>query len=128
MAYEYYQPNPCGRNVGDCSVRAVAKALGTDWETAYILIMINGFSMGDVISSDAVWGSVLRQHGFYREAVPNTCHDCFSVTDFCKENPEGIYVLGTGGHVVTVINGNYYDAWDSGNEIPQYVWYLPKKN
>ncbi len=128
MAYIQYNPNPCGRNVGDCSVRAISKALGVDWETAYIRIMTNGYSMCDMPSSDAVWGALLRKNGFYREAIPNTCPDCFSVTDFCKENPEGIYVLGTGGHVVTVINGDYYDAWDSGNEIPQYVWYLPKKN
>lgn len=31
-----YNPNPAGRRVGDCAVRAVAKALDTDWETAYI--------------------------------------------------------------------------------------------
>lgn len=123
MAYEYYNPNPVGRNVGDCSVRAISKALNTDWETAYILIMINGFSMGDVISSDAVWGSVLRQHGFNRSVIPNSCPDCFTVADFCKENPEGIFVLGTGGHVVTVKDGVLYDAWDSSHEIPQFVWY-----
>ena len=27
-----YNPSPTGRNVGDCAVRAIAKALGTDWE------------------------------------------------------------------------------------------------
>lgn len=34
-----YQPNPCGRNVGDCAVRAISKALGMDWETAYAVFM-----------------------------------------------------------------------------------------
>lgn len=29
-----YNPNPTGRNVDDCAVRAVSKALNTDWETA----------------------------------------------------------------------------------------------
>lgn len=128
MAYKYYNPNPMQRNVGDCSVRAVAKALGTDWETAYIEIMINGYDMGDMPSSDAVFGSVLRQNGFKRAIVPNSCPDCYTIADFCKENPEGIFVLGTGGHVVTAIDGDYYDSWDSGQEIPLYVWYLPKKN
>ena len=123
MAYEYYNPNPVGRNVGDCSVRAVAKALGTDWETAYILIMINGFSMGDVISSDAVWGSVLRQHGFNRSVIPNSCPDCFTAEDFLKDHPKGVYVLGLGGHVATAIDGVLYDSWDSSHEIPQFFWY-----
>ncbi len=29
MRYEWYNPNPSDRNVGDCTVRAVSKALGT---------------------------------------------------------------------------------------------------
>lgn len=127
MAYEYYNPNPMMRNVGDCSVRAVSKALGIDWETAYIRIMVNGYSMCDMPSPDAVFGSVLRQNGFKRAIVPNSCPDCYTIADFCKENPEGKYVLGTGGHVVAVVDGNYYDSWDSGQEIPLYVWYLDRK-
>ena len=118
-----YNPNPLQRRVGDCAVRAVAKALGTDWETAYALIAANGYAMGDVLSSDAVWGSVLRQNGFYREAIPNTCPECFTAADFARDNPRGVFVLGFGGHVATVVDGNIYDAWDSSNEIPIYVWF-----
>jgi len=118
-----YNPSPTGRRVEDCAVRAVAKALDIDWEHAYALITSAGFAMGDMPHSNSVWGAVLRQHGFYRKSIPDTCPDCFSIKDFCKENPNGIFVLGTGNHVVTVIDGNYYDAWDSGDSIPQFVWY-----
>ena len=45
----YYNPSPAGRNVGDCAVRAVAKALDTDWETAYALIASAGFAIHDVM-------------------------------------------------------------------------------
>jgi len=118
-----YNPNPTGRKVGDCAVRAVAKALNTDWETAYAMISSNGFQMGDMPSSNSVWGAVLRQNGFYRKAIPNTCPDCYTAEDFCREYPKGVYVLGFGTHVATVINGNLYDSWDSSKEIPQYFWY-----
>lgn len=117
-----YQPNPAGRNVGDCSVRAIAKALDIDWETAYALIAMNGYLMGDVISSNGVWGAVLRQHGFSRSVIPNTCPDCYTAEDFCLENPHGVYVLGFGNHVATVVDGKLYDSWDSSKEIPQYYW------
>lgn len=123
MAYVHYQPNPVGRNVGDCAVRAVAKALDIDWEAAYALIVANGFQMGDMPSSDAVWGSVLRQYGFYRAAIPNTCPDCYTVADFAHEHPRGTYVLGTGGHVCTLRDGDVYDSWDSSHELPQFYWY-----
>lgn len=118
-----FNPSPTGRRVGDCAVRAVAKALDVDWEKSYMMLVANGFGMGDMPSSDSVWGSVLRQHGFYREAIPNTCPDCYTVRDFCKDNPKGVYVLGFGGHVATVVDGDLYDSWDSSDEIPIYVWY-----
>lgn len=118
-----YNPNPAGRRVGDCAVRAVAKALDTDWEHAYLMIVTNGYVMNDMPSSNSVWGSVLRQHGFYRETLPETCPDCYSAEDFAKDNPQGVYVLGFGTHVATVVDGDIYDAWDSSKEIPQYIWY-----
>ena len=121
--WKEYNPNPAGRRVGDCAVRAVAKALDTDWETAYLLIAINGYVMNDMPSSNAVFGSVLRQHGFYRQSLPNDCPDCYTVKNFCAENPKGTYVLGTGTHVVTAIDGDYYDMWDSGDETVAYIWY-----
>lgn len=116
-------PNPTGRNVGDCSIRAVAFALGVDWDTAYDMVVSNAKWMGDMPSSDAAWGSVLRRHGFLREVIPNSCPDCYTADDFCRDNPKGVFVLGFGGHVATVIDGNIYDTWDSRKEIPQYVWY-----
>lgn len=123
MKFVKYNPNPTGRNVGDCAVRAIAKALDTDWETAYSMIVRNGYAMGDMPSSDSVWGAVLRQNGFYRRAIPNSCPDCYTVADFCDDNPIGTFVLGLGGHVATVVDGRLYDSWNSLNEIPIYVWY-----
>lgn len=117
-----YNPNPVGRAVGDCAVRAVAASLGVDWETAYAMIARNGYLMGDMPSSNGVWGAVLRQHGFIREAIPNTCPDCYTIGQFAEEHPEGVYVVGTGNHVATVINGEVWDAWDSTNEVPIYFW------
>lgn len=118
-----YNPNPAGRQVGDCSIRAISKALGVDWETAYVMITMNGFSMGDMPSSDSVWGATLRKNGFYRKSIPDSCPDCYTAKDFCEDNPEGVFVLGFGGHVATVVDGNLYDSWDSSNEIPQFYWH-----
>lgn len=127
MAYIHFNNNPMSRNVGDCSVRAIAKALDTDWETAYIRLMVNGYSMGDMPSSDSVWGALLRQNGFYREVIPDTCPDCYTAEDFCMDHPKGTYVLAFGGHVAAVVDGDIYDSWDSSHEIPQYFWYRKER-
>lgn len=128
MAYIHYNPNPVGRSVGDCAVRAIAKALKMDWETAYIAIAMNGFSMGDMPSSDSVWGAVLRQNGFYRKSIPNRCPDCYTAADFCRDHPYGTFVLGFGGHVATVVHGDLFDSWDSSLEIPQFYWHRKTDN
>ena len=117
-----FNNNPVGRKVGDCAIRAVSLALGVDWEEAYALIAANGYMMGDMPSSNAVFGSVLRQHGFYRAAVPNKCPDCYTAMEFVDDHNKGIYVIGFGGHVATSINGVLYDSWNSSNEIPIYYW------
>ena len=111
--WRYFLNNPAGRNVGDCSVRAVSVALNVDWETAYAMIAKAGFLMNDVISSNSVWGSVLR---------PNSCPDCYTLEDFAKDHPQGVYVVGMGNHVATVKDGMIWDSWDSSNEIPIYYW------
>lgn len=118
-----YNPNPTGRKVEDCAVRAVAKALDTDWETAYAKLSANGFAMGNLLNANEVIGALLRENDFYRKSIPDTCPDCYTIQNFCEDNPKGVFVLGTGSHVVAVVNGNYYDTWDSGDEVPQYVWY-----
>ena len=87
------------------------------------MIAVNGFSMGDMPSSNSVWGAVLRQNGFYRSAIDYDCVDCYTAEDFCADHPKGTYVLGFGNHVATVIDGVLYDSWDSSAEIPQYYWH-----
>ena len=118
-----YNPNPVARRVQVCAVRAVAKALDISWEAAFASLTAMAFTMGDMPDSNAVWGAVLRDKGFYRKAVPDTCPRCYTAKDFCEDNPEGIYVLSFEGHVATVVNGDLYDTWDSSECIPQYYWY-----
>lgn len=125
MKYVEYNNNPVGRSVGDCSVRAISKALDYDWESAYVLLAVNGLNMGDMPNSDSVWGATLRQEGFYRKSIPNTCPECYTAEDFANDHPYGTYVLGFGGHVATIKDGILYDSWNSSQLIPQFYWYRP---
>ena len=49
---------------------------------------------------------VLKQHGFTRHIIPNSCPNCYTAEMFCHDHPQGVYVLGFGNHVVTVVDGN----------------------
>ena len=118
-----YNKNPIGKRTEDCGIRAVATVLDISWDDAFDLIARNAKQMGDVMHSNAAIGSVLRQHGFYRAAIPDICPDCYSIADFAEDNPQGDFVVGTGTHVVAVIDGNIIDTFDSKDLVPLYFWY-----
>jgi len=122
LMYVYYNPNPLGLSVGDCTIRAISCALNISWEQTYDLLAQLGFDMGDMPSSNRVWTELLKINGFKKYQLPDTCPACYTIKDFCYDHPVGIYVVGTGEHVVCIKNGNYFDSWDSGNEIPIYYF------
>ena len=122
MSYVYYNPNPLKLSVGDCTVRAISCALNLSWKRTYLSLSIQGFLMYDMPSANRVWGEFLKTKGFKRHQMPDMCPDCYTIKDFCRHNPTGTFILGTGEHVVCVIDGDYYDSWDSGNEIPIYYF------
>lgn len=122
MAFIFYNPNPDQLLVSDCVIRAIAKLTNEDWEQVYAGVSAMGFEMHDMPSSNRVWGNYLRSIGYERYIIPNTCPHCYTVRDFCIDNPRGKFLLATGSHVVCAENGNYFDIYDSGNEVPIYYW------
>ena len=117
-----YNPNPKGRRVGDCAVRAITKALNLDWDTAFALISAEAYAQKNMPSANVVWGNVLYRHGYTRQLAGDACPICYTVADFCREFPAGTYVLSCDGHVVCVADGDWYDTWDSGGEHPLFCW------
>lgn len=112
-----YNPNPSGKAVGDCAIRALCKATGKTWEHIFAALCAHGFMRCDMPSANHVWGAYLRSQGFRRHPVD----DC-TVEDFCREHPTGTYILAIDGHVVCAVDGYFYDSWNSGQEIPVYYW------
>lgn len=122
MAWEVYNPNPIALEGIDCTVRALTKALNIPWEKAYTMLAVNGFAMADMPNANHVVNATLRQNGFTREIIPNSCPDCYTAEDFAEEHPNGTYVLAFGDHVCAVVDGTIYDSWDSRNRVPMFYW------
>ena len=64
----------------------------------------------------------LSDNGWTFHRLQDTCPFCYTIADFASEHPQGKYILATGTHVVCVIDGNYYDTWESGDETVAYFW------
>lgn len=117
-----YNSNPARKEVPDCVVRAISTALGISWLTAYDDLCWIGRQEFNMPSADAVWGKYLYSQGFEPFLLPLSCPKCITIREFCNRFPNGRYIIGTGSHAVAVINGDYYDSWDSGNEVPSFFW------
>lgn len=122
MAFIYYNPNPSKKLVGDCVIRAISKVTGQKWEQVHFDLCVESLMMDDMPSSNAVWGAYLYKLGFRQYVIPDTCPNCYSVKRFCQDHPKGTYLVATGTHVIAIKNGDYYDTWDSGDEVPIYYF------
>lgn len=122
MGYIFNNPNPDGNFTDDCTIRALSIALNKDWDDIYVELAVYGFMLKDMMMKNRTWNKYLKDHGFKRHVIPDTCPDCYTIREFCEDNPVGTFIVATGSHVVAVINGNYFDSWDSGNEVPVYYF------
>lgn len=113
--WRMFNPNPLGVRTGDCSVRAIAAALDLTWDEAFLLLSVEAFARKDMPDSNVGWGACLERAGFVRRLVDAPCARCYTVRHFAQDHPTGRYVLGLNGHVVTMIDGDWLDTWDSGS-------------
>lgn len=122
MSYVYYNANPDGKHVQDCVIRAIATVMDLTWDAISADLSMLQLKVHDMQNSDSVWGEYLYQNGFTKGILPHPCPNCVTVKEFCQIFPRGRYVVATGSHVIAVIDGNYYDTSDTGNEVLIYYW------
>lgn len=120
--WEYFNPNPDHKSVGDCTVRALAFVLGVSWHRAFEILVDEAWHQSDMPNSNAVMASVMKKKHYKRKIIPDTCPQCYTLRDFVKDHPKGRYLVAFGSHVVGVESGSYYDSWDSGSETPIYYF------
>lgn len=118
--YVYYQPNKkdLKDKYGDCQIRALSKALGLSWLETYDLTdpicrelqsyTIFGCELNKVKEAMARLGftytGVSNKRGTKRPTVES----------FARTHKEGTFIVTVAHHVVAVVDGKYFDTWDSG--------------
>ena len=118
----YANPNPVRDEEPDCVVRALALATGKTWNLVHLELSDLSRENGTMPSVNWLWGLWLQLHGFRQFLLPEACPECVTVREFCRRYPRGTYVIGTGNHAICIRDGNYLDAWDSGETVPTYFY------
>lgn len=117
--YINYDANPSGSPTGDCVIRAIATITRRPWRDVHWDLAILSNQRCKMMDDNVIWHEYLKNLGFRIYAIQDPY---MRIKVFCNSHPYGEYILGTGRHVVAVIDGDYYDAWDSGNEFPVFYW------
>jgi len=117
-----FQPNPFNISTSDCTVRAVCAVTGLDWRTAHRILCELSGELGEMPDRNRSWWAFLRAIGFTQFRLIDTCPDCYTVADFARDHPRGRYILGPHEHAVAVIDGDWWDSWDSGDTVPTYYF------
>ena len=114
--FKYYNANPKGRNVNDCTVRAISLATGRTWDETYR--ELSHFAQIQAIMPD----DVIYIDEYLANRFPVVC-DCegleITVEEFVRNHPLGIYLITMAGHITCSINGIVYDTFDPSS---RFIW------
>lgn len=122
IGYIRLNENPHGILVDDCVIRAISTATGQDWDKIYIDLMMEGFKEKNYPNFNSIWWKYLERKGYKRKMIPDTCPMCYTLKQFVRDYPKGIYIVGDGSHVVAVVDGFYLDTFNSGNMSVLYYF------
>ena len=133
-----YNANPIGKRTNDCVIRAISTVLDMPWVAVHDALCNLSADLYTVPSDNENWSTWLDMLGFYRDDIPHTCpEDCQTVAEFADTHRYGRFLLNTceyevasnhniiasGSHLIALINGDWYDTWDSGSEAVVTVFF-----
>ena len=126
--FNYYQPNKkdIKDEYGDCTIRALTKALGCTWLEAFDLTIpiCRREQVPNIFNAPAyIRKGFLKELGFEYHGISNKRGSKRpTVDEFAKAHPIGTYIANVARHEVAVVDGKYYDTWDSG-ECSMYGYF-----
>ena len=126
--FKYFQPNEkdIKDKTGDCQIRALCKVLGVSWVEAFDLTIpicreLQTYTIFDCDRNKTK--EAMESIGFTYTGISNRNGSKRpTIDEFAKDHPIGSYIAKVANHVVAIVDGNYYDTWDSGYK-PMYGFY-----
>ena len=119
--YKYYQPNKkdLKDKYGDCTIRALSKALNYTWLEAYDIVQ--PFEREQQCPFPCLTldlykelPSTVKMHIKNNSIKVPKGSKRPTVESFAKKNKKGTYICRVANHFVTIVDGNWYDTWDCG--------------
>lgn len=119
MAFSNDIANPVN-DTNDCIIRSVAKAFNEDWQSVmrkFCDVAIEKYLMPN---NYPVAKAVLKDYPCTEIQLPQS--DFISVSKLAAQKPNKKLVALTRDHAIAIVNGTWYDLYDSGNDIVESYW------
>lgn len=116
MSFKYYNANPKGNDIMDCTIRAISKAESTSWDYTYDKLSKLARQKGLMIDS------VEFIEEYLDSKYPRQCHYSKTIEEFIEEHPVGKYLVTMPSHITCIINGICYDTFDPTDRIMRCAW------
>ena len=112
-----YNPNPNhNTKANDCTIRAYCAAENLEWDDAYDIACRYGKDLAFMPNDGkAVTKVVEDEFGYVKHKLLKEERG-MTVNEFAIKHNKGTYLVMVASHLVAVIDGEYYDSWDSGNK------------
>ena len=117
--FKYYNANPLGRIVNDCTVRAISLATEKTWDETYIELSEYARQQAITFSEIEFINEYLEQR--YERYCFN--HHSKKLKDFLKLMLPGRWLITMSGHITCVVDGVCYDTFDPSE---RYIWCIYK--
>ena len=120
--YKYFNLNPLGRRVNDCTVRAIGLALGISWDEAYQYL--SEYARRQAIMPDEVAyiDEFLTEH--FQKICGCRTGESLTVGEFVKHNPVGTFLITMNGHITCCIDGCIYDTFNPSDRIVWDIYFV----
>ena len=114
--YKYYNANPHGRHIDDCTLRAISLLTDRDWHEVYD--ELSYLANQDSLMMD----SVTFIEDYLDDRYPRECHYSKTIGEFAREYPYGKYAVSTNGHLTAIVDGYIMDTFDPSDKIMRFAW------
>jgi len=115
--------NPTGKKVGDCVVRAIAKATRQTWTKVYDDLCQIGREMYAMPNDKKVFAAYLDTIGWQKNKMPRFPDNTrYTLKEFADEYNSGTYIVSIAHHITCISNGVLFDTWNGGYKSVNNYW------
>ena len=119
--FRYYNANPLGRKVNDCTVRAISLATERSWDETYEELSKFAQAQAIMLDETAYIDEYLERK--FEKICGCKGNVKITVGDFVEKNPVGTYLITMNGHITCCIDGCIYDTFNPKDRI---IWGIYK--